>query len=145
RIALTFDDGPDPEVTPRILELLAAHGQRATFFVIGRRAEAEPALVRAIAEQGHAIGNHSYTHAWLTPLWRTERLAPVLLRGQEVLERVAGVRPRWFRPPVGLFGPRVAPAARRAGLALVGWTLRSNDGSLLGYDADRVRARVLAR
>src|SRR5262245_36881891 len=68
RIALTFDDGPDPEVTPRILELLAAHGQRATFFVIGRRAEAEPALVRAIAEQGHAIGNHSSTHAWLTPL-----------------------------------------------------------------------------
>ncbi|HJZ86640.1 MAG TPA: polysaccharide deacetylase family protein [Polyangia bacterium] len=145
RIALTFDDGPDPAVTPRLLELLAAHGQRATFFLIGRRAQAHPDLVRAIVARGHAIGNHSYTHAWSTPLWTTGRLAADLARCQEVLMRAAGVRPRWFRPPVGLFGPRVESAARRVSLALCGWTLRSNDGALFGYDATRVRARVLAR
>jgi peptidoglycan/xylan/chitin deacetylase (PgdA/CDA1 family) len=144
RVALTFDDGPDPEVTPRVLALLAAHHQRATFFVVGARAEAHPELVRAIVAAGHGVGNHSYAHAWSTPLHSTARLAGELVRAQAVIQRAAGVTPRWFRPPVGLFGPRVESAARRAGLQLCGWTLRSNDASLYGYDAVRVRARVRA-
>src|SRR5262249_55911349 len=70
-IALTFDDGPDPQTTPRILDFLGAAGHRASFFVIGARAEAHPALMLEIVRRGHAIGNHSFVHARTTPLWTT--------------------------------------------------------------------------
>ena len=146
RVALTFDDGPNPETTRRILDLLEAAGHRATFFVIGARADANPELVAEIARRGHAIGNHSFAHSYATPLWTTARTAADIGRAQEAIAR-SGYAAKWYRPPIGLFGPRIESATRRAGLRLCGWSLRSNDGAppIWGYDAARVRARITSR
>ena len=146
-MALTFDDGPNPDATTRILDLLGAAGHRATFFVIGARAEAHPALMLEIVRRGHTIGNHSFAHASLTPLWTTRRTAADMVHAQQVIAHAARTTPKWYRPPIGLFGPRIESAARRAGLRLAGWSLRSNDGAppIWRYDAARVCARIAAR
>jgi peptidoglycan/xylan/chitin deacetylase (PgdA/CDA1 family) len=146
-IALTFDDGPDPATTRRILDLLDGAGQRATFFLIGARAQAHPELVAEIVRRGHAVANHSFAHAAATPLWTTARTAADILRAQAAIARAAGVEARWYRPPIGLFGPRIESATRRAGLRLCGWSLRGNDGAppIWRYDAARICARVARR
>jgi peptidoglycan/xylan/chitin deacetylase (PgdA/CDA1 family) len=128
RVALTFDDGPDPLHTRAVLDLLDAHDQRATFFVIGERAARHPELLDEIVGRGHALGNHSFAHSHATPFAPPRRLTDELQRTQQLLARAAGWPPRWFRPPVGLLSPRVAEAAERAGLELVGWTATARDG-----------------
>lgn len=127
RLALTFDDGPDERHTRAVLDLLEARGHRATFFVIGRRAEASPELLGEIVRRGHGLGNHSFAHAYSTPFHHPARLAADLARAQELLAR-AGARVRFFRPPVGLLSPRVVEAARRIGLTIVGWSANARDG-----------------
>jgi peptidoglycan/xylan/chitin deacetylase (PgdA/CDA1 family) len=127
RIALTFDDGPHPEHTRRVMDLLEQHGHRGTFFVIGARAASEPELLAEMVRRGHQLANHSYHHAHTTPFLPPARLADELAQAQAVLAR-AGAAPRWFRPPVGILSPRVVEAARRARLELVGWTATARDG-----------------
>jgi peptidoglycan-N-acetylglucosamine deacetylase len=131
RVALTFDDGPEPGPTDEVLALLAARGQRATFFVIGRRAEAALGVLRRIVADGHAVANHSFAHAHTTPFLAPRVLAAELERAEGVLAsaRPDGVRGRWFRAPVGIISPRVARAARLAGLELVSWTASARDGT----------------
>jgi peptidoglycan/xylan/chitin deacetylase (PgdA/CDA1 family) len=116
-IALTFDDGPNPSVTPRLVELLERHSARATFFVIGKFARACPELVREIAARGHALGNHTDTHPSLA--WRAPRsIGDELARCQEaVAAATQSAPPRWMRPPYGFRGPQLASAVRRAGVA----------------------------
>ena len=99
-VALTFDDGPDPIFTPRILDILAQFDARATFFVIGKRAEQHPEIIRAIAAAGHEIGNHTYTHRplWLLPPRQTRQ---EIDRCTHVLTTILGEPPRYFRPPWG--------------------------------------------
>ncbi len=127
-LALTFDDGPDPRVTPQVLDLLDAHGQRGTFFVIGERAEAHPELLREIVRRGHAVENHSLRHSYLTPFQTPRSLAAELVRTSEIIAEHAGATPRWFRAPVGLLSPRVTRAAAAARLELVAWTASARDG-----------------
>lgn len=131
RLALTFDDGPHPEVTPRVLELLSAAGQRATFFALGARVAEHPQLARRVVNEGHELGNHSFAHAWHLGLWPGHRVAEELERTAQVIEQATGQRPRCFRPPAAVLTPRVAGGARRAGLVLCGHSLRSGDGSSL--------------
>jgi peptidoglycan/xylan/chitin deacetylase (PgdA/CDA1 family) len=121
---LTIDDGPDPEDTPRILELLAAHGARATFFVIGERAGIHPELIRAIVAAGHEVGHHTQTHP-LAAFWCASpaRVNRELDAGLEAL-RAVGVRPTRFRPPVGIKNFWLARALRARGLTCVGWSAR---------------------
>lgn len=138
-LALTFDDGPDPRFTPALLELLEAHGQRATFFVIGERAQAHPELLAAIIRGGHALGNHSWAHGHATNLMAPRTLAAALRKTNALLERAAGRPTRWFRAPVGLLSPRLAAAARLAGLELVGWTASARDGVASRTVADALR------
>jgi peptidoglycan/xylan/chitin deacetylase (PgdA/CDA1 family) len=121
---LTIDDGPDPEDTPQILALLAAHDARATFFVIGEKAAAHPVLIRAIAAAGHEVAHHTHTHPvatfWCAPPGRVAReldAALVALRG-------AGVTPTRFRPPVGIKNLWLAAALRARGLTAIGWSAR---------------------
>lgn len=137
---LTIDDGPDPEDTPRILELLAAHGARATFFVIGEKAAAHPALVRAMAAAGHEVAHHTQTHP-LYSFWCASpaRLARELDEGLATLGAV-GVRPTRFRPPAGLKNLWLGRALSARGLACVGWSARGLERS--GGDADAVAERV---
>ncbi|MBC8088910.1 MAG: polysaccharide deacetylase family protein [Phycisphaerae bacterium] len=127
-VALTFDDGPDPRWTPAVLDLLDARGQRATFFVIGMKAERNAALLRDIAERGHEIANHSWSHSNFTPFMSPRTMADELLRTNAVIEHATGRRPRWFRPPVGLLSPRVVAGAARAEMELVCWSATARDG-----------------
>ncbi len=126
-IALTIDDGPDPAVTPAVLDLLDAAGARATFFCIGRRAAAHPALVRAIAARGHAVENHS-EHHWkrFSTLGYTAMKAEVAA-AQATLGELAGRRPRFFRAPAGLRNPFLDPVLAALDLRLAAWTRRAYD------------------
>ena len=143
RVALTIDDGPDPQRTPAVLDLLARQEVRATFFVVGARAEAHPELVRRMATEGHVVGNHSYTHSWRFPLRSLGRTVEELRRTGEVLHRITGRQPRLFRPPFGVTNPTIARAVRRLGLDPVGWSIRSLD--TMGQSPERVAARILRR
>lgn len=128
-IALTFDDGPDPRWTPPLLDLLDAHGQRATFFVIGARAEAHTELLQDIARRGHEIANHTWSHSYLTPFLSPRRLTSELNQTNAVIEQLTGQRPRWFRPPVGLLSPRVVSGADHANVEIVCWSATARDGT----------------
>jgi peptidoglycan-N-acetylglucosamine deacetylase len=143
-IALTFDDGPDPEVTPRVLDALATHGVRATFFAIGHKLEAHPELARRIRAEGHELGNHSWHHSrwqnFFGPAAHTRELA----RGARAIRAVTGERASpLYRPPIGLKSPSLARAAHHARLTLVGWSLKSLDTQIA--DPERIAARVLRR
>jgi peptidoglycan/xylan/chitin deacetylase (PgdA/CDA1 family) len=132
RLALTFDDGPEPGATNAVLDLLDARGHRGTFFVIGRRADATPDLLKEITRRGHAVANHSYAHSHATPFLRPLALAEELRRAEAVLDEVrpaTALRGRWFRAPVGIISPRVARAATLVGMDLVSWTASARDGT----------------
>lgn len=138
---LTIDDGPDPEDTPRILELLAARGARATFFVIGEKAALHPALIREITAAGHEVAHHTHTHP-LATFW----CASPARVGRELDQALAalrgcGVAPVRFRPPAGIKNPWLAPALRTRGLTGVGWSARGLERT--HTDPEAVASRVL--
>jgi peptidoglycan/xylan/chitin deacetylase (PgdA/CDA1 family) len=128
RVALTFDDGPHPVTTRKVLGLLAARGQRATFFVLGHKVLLFPDVVQEIHAAGHTLGVHGHAHPWLYALKSPSSVAQDIVRAQDAVEVAAGVRPVLFRPPIGRVSPRVAAGARRAGVTTVGWTVRGLDG-----------------
>jgi peptidoglycan/xylan/chitin deacetylase (PgdA/CDA1 family) len=127
KVALTFDDGPDPASTPQLLQLLRRERISATFFCIGRNVAAHPELAARIVGEGHLLGNHSYRHPWFISALFGRWLSRELERGQRAIEEAAGVKARFFRPPSGMTGPHFAGALQRAGLTLVGWDIRSFD------------------
>lgn len=138
-LALTIDDGPDPAVTPAVLDLLRSHGVRATFFVIAERAQAHPELVRRLLAEGHAVENHSHRHRHHFSLLGPGGFAREIEAAQAVLTRLTGHRPTCFRAPAGLRNPFLDPVLHRLGLHLVSWTRR-------GFDTrERDPAKVLAR
>jgi peptidoglycan/xylan/chitin deacetylase (PgdA/CDA1 family) len=133
-VALTFDDGPNPNATPAILDALRDRGVKATFFILGRHAEQWPELVKRVADEGHGIGNHGYYHRKLhfkSPGYVREDLT----RGTETIERAAGVRPRLFRAPHGFRNPWVSAIAGSLGQRTVGWSLGVWDSDRPGVDA----------
>ncbi len=142
-VALTFDDGPDPEATRAILEILAREGDRATFFVVGERVDRNPDVVREIVAAGHSLGVHGYRHAPLHSWWSPRAIARDIEQARDAVERATGVRPRFFRPPIGIVSPRTASGARRARAPIVLFSLRSGDGVVTRVDA--VVRRVIAR
>jgi len=123
-IALTFDDGPDPETTPQVLDILESHGVKASFFLVGERAARQPSLARRIAEAGHDLGNHSWSHRslWLAGPRRT---ANEVRRGHDAIAQAAGVPPRFFRPPWGLTNLALFPVLHRLGTPCVFWTVQT--------------------
>jgi peptidoglycan/xylan/chitin deacetylase (PgdA/CDA1 family) len=123
RLALTFDDGPDPGTTPRVLDLLRARGARATFFLVGERAQRAPDVVRRMAAEGHEVANHSWSHRspWLCGPRGTDTEVG---RAHETLARLAGVAPRHFRPPWGMVNAALFPALRRHGERCVFWSIQ---------------------
>jgi peptidoglycan/xylan/chitin deacetylase (PgdA/CDA1 family) len=126
-VALTFDDGPDPENTPLLLELLARRGIRVTFFGLGRKVASHPDLARRVVAEGHLLENHSHQHSPWTNLFSVERLQADLSEAQEVIRRVTGRSPAYFRPPMGLTNPRVFRVAKALGLRVTGYTVRGLD------------------
>jgi peptidoglycan/xylan/chitin deacetylase (PgdA/CDA1 family) len=127
QIALTIDDGPDPEVTPAVLDLLDAAQVRATFFCIARTAAAHPALCRDIVRRGHSVQNHSDRHSHTFSLLGPRAMAEEIASAQERLAEITGLLPRFFRAPAGLRNPFLAPILQRLDLQLVSWTRRGFD------------------
>ncbi|MDR0996108.1 MAG: polysaccharide deacetylase family protein [Zoogloeaceae bacterium] len=126
-LALTFDDGPDPEITPAVLDLLARHGARATFFCIGARAARHPEIVARIVAEGHAVENHSQHHRHIFSLFGPSRMAAEIAAAQTTLTALSGTPPRFFRAPAGLRNLFLAPILCRLGLHLTTWTRRGFD------------------
>lgn len=128
-VSLTFDDGPHPVHTGRVLDALDEAGAKGTFFVIGAKAEAYPDVIADIVRRGHEVGLHSYAHDHLLFLRNEAKIVEDLRRTQDAIEQAAGVRPKLFRPPVGFSSPRTRVAVRDLGLCVVGWSARAFDGA----------------
>lgn len=139
-VALTFDDGPDPEVTPRVLDLLDEHQARATFFLIGERVRAAPELTSEIAERGHRVENHSFRHPLHFGFLGPRALAREVDATQRAISETTGRTPRLFRAPAGVRSPFLQPILARRGLLLCSWTRRGYDA--VSTDPRRVLERL---
>ena len=139
QVALTFDDGPDPEVTPQVLRLLAEHGARATFFCIGERVQRWPELARAIVRAGHRIENHTHTHPNHFAALGPGHMRAQIQAAQDAISSTVGRAPRFFRAVAGLRNPMLEPVLASLGLQLAHWQRRAFDTR----EADP--ARVLQR
>jgi peptidoglycan-N-acetylglucosamine deacetylase len=126
-VAITIDDGPDPQVTPRVLTLLEQHGAQATFFCIGERVAQYPRLAAEIVQRGHTIENHSHRHRHHFSLLGPRALSDEIERAQEAIAAATGERAWFFRAPAGLRNPFLEPVLARAGLRLVSWSRRGFD------------------
>jgi peptidoglycan/xylan/chitin deacetylase (PgdA/CDA1 family) len=126
-VALTFDDGPDPVDTPKLLDLLREKNVKATFFVVGKRADQHPEIVRRAWDEGHLIANHTWSHPNLFCFLTPSRLRSEIERGAESVRRSCGFRPRLFRSPVGLRHALLRPYLKDAGQEYISWTIRTRD------------------
>lgn len=140
---LTLDDGPDPEDTPRLLDLLERHGARATFFLIGERMRRWPHLAAEVLRRGHGVENHTLTHPH-TRFWRlgTRALAGEIDGATAAQLETTGTAPALFRAPAGMRNWRLHPLLRQRGLTLASWSVRGLDGR--DTDADAIVSRILA-
>lgn len=139
-VALTIDDGPDPEVTPRVLDVLDEAGVRATFFCIGRRARQAPALCREIVARGHGVENHGDSHSNAFSLFGPKRMRADISAAQATLADITGQAPRFFRATAGLRNPLLEPVLAELDLQLAAWTRRPFD--TVNADPERVLQRL---
>ena len=126
-IALSFDDGPDPETTPKILDILRHQEIKASFFVIGKMAEKYPELLKTIEKDGHIIANHSYDHNNAMGFFGINKLATDIEKCSGIIEHITGKKPLLFRPPFGVTNPRYAVVLKNLRLTSIGWSGRSFD------------------
>lgn len=141
-IAMTIDDGPDPSVTPQVLDILDNFDTKATFFCIGNKAAQHPELCREIVRRGHCIENHSQQHRHYFSLLGFSGFIREIEAAQQTLSNITGIRPQFFRAPAGLRNPFLEPALSHLGLKLVSWTVRGFDTQV--RDAEKVKNKLLA-
>ena len=141
-VLLTFDDGPDPETTPFVLDTLKKNNVNAIFFVIGNKAERNPDLVDRIISEGHSIGNHTYSHPPIFALMSGGKVKEQLLKFDEVLEN-KGIKTKAFRPPVGYTNPIIARVVKELKLNVIGWNKRSYDTVI--FNSNLLSKRLLAQ
>jgi peptidoglycan-N-acetylglucosamine deacetylase len=139
-VALSFDDGPIPGKTDKLLEILRQYEAPAAFFCIGKRISENPELVKRIHGEGHVIGNHSYFHKATFDLQSSPMIAKELSDTDNALQRIIGERPRFFRPPFGVTNPMVARAVKRKNYKVIGWSIRSFDTVI--HDRKKLFQRV---
>ncbi len=143
KLALTFDDGPNPAITPKLLDLLDLYKAKATFFVIGKHARECPEILKETAARGHVIGNHTDAHPnlfWLKP----DQITVELRCCNYSIKAATGAAPRWFRPPFGVRNPWVIPAARELNQRVVMWTLIPGDWRATSSEWLIPRMKVIA-
>ena len=126
-IAITFDDGPHPHITPKLIELLDSHNVKATFFCIGKNVRAHPNIVVDIIDKGHLVGNHSYRHSKFFDLLSSKNMQKEMVETNQILESITGKSPKLFRPPFGITNPMLRKAISRTNMVSVGWSLRLFD------------------
>jgi peptidoglycan/xylan/chitin deacetylase (PgdA/CDA1 family) len=141
RVALTFDDGPDQRFTPQVLDVLKKHQVPATFFLIGARVTALPDVTRRIAEEGHAIGNHTY---WHPKLWEesADRIRWEATETDRAIREIAGYSPKLFRPPYGGLNDDILKLLSEMNYSVIGWSVDSLDWKQI--PADEVESNVLS-
>lgn len=143
-IALTFDDGPDEDMTPKVLDVLKKYGVQAVFFVVGSKAEKHPEIMKRIRSEGHLIGSHTFSHSPFFPMRGRKYVSAELDMVDEAVFRHTGSRIRLFRPPFGVTNPVIGREVRRRGYITLGWSIRSLD-TLTGKSREEVADRVAAR
>ncbi|MBN2275258.1 MAG: polysaccharide deacetylase family protein [Bacteroidales bacterium] len=126
-IALTFDDGPDDQVTPQVLDLLKKHHLQVAFFCIGSKILKHPGLLERMDNEGHIIGGHSYSHHFMFDLFSAKRMKKELTETEKLIQRVIKKKIKLFRPPYGVTNPTLARALRKTNYTIIGWTLKSKD------------------
>lgn len=127
QVSITFDDGPHPEFTPKVLELLQKYHAVGTFFLIGKNAENYPELVADIMNSGHTVGNHSYSHPNTFGFFSTPKIVLEIKKADEVLKTITGKKPLFFRPPFGVTNPHIKKALQQTKHTSIGWSKRSLD------------------
>jgi len=141
-ISITFDDGPNPEFTPKVLKLLKEHNAKASFFLIGKNAEKYPEIVRQIVANGHSIGNHSYSHSKNFGLFSTEKVAAELKKANSILKDITGKNIKMFRPPFGVTNPNIKKTLKNTGHFSIGWSKRSFDTTNLSEK--KILSRIIS-
>ena len=126
-VTLTFDDGPDEVMTPKVLDVLQKHDIKATFFVIGSKVEKFPHIAKRIVAEGHTIANHTYSHKATFPMSSYGAVLEEIQRCTQAIEKATGKLPGLFRPPFGVTNPILGKAVRSLGLQSIGWSIRSLD------------------
>ena len=139
QLLLTFDDGPDPEYTPKILKILNNYDIEAVFFCIGKKSQKYPDLIQKIVANGHVIGNHTWTHSWKFTFAGSEKVEKELTETERIINKIVGKRPRLFRPPFGVTNPIIAKTVHELNYKTVGWSIRSLDTVM---KPDRMKLRV---
>jgi peptidoglycan-N-acetylglucosamine deacetylase len=129
-VALSFDDGPDVKNTSRILDILKENNTEAVFFCIGKKIAGQETLLKRMTEEGHIIGNHSYSHHPLFDLFSSQKMQAELKATNMAIKNVIGHSPRFFRPPYGVTNPNLRKALYRSRLISVGWSMRSYDTAI---------------
>lgn len=137
-VYLTFDDGPNAEQTPQVLDVLKRNNAKATFFCIGSRIAGNEQILKRIIDEGHTIGNHSFSHTNSFPLFSRRRMVADIEQCQKVIESAIGTTPTLFRPPFGVTNPTVGKAVKTLNLKTIGWAIRT-------YDTNRCSNAKIAR
>jgi len=143
KIALSFDDGPDPQITPRVLDLLKEHNIKAGFFLVGEKLEKDPGMLEKILSEGHVVGNHSYLHKNNFGFKSKNKVLKELQKTEALIFHSSGKRIKLFRPPFGVTNPNIAGAARILDYSVVGWSIRSLD--TMGKSREKTIKRVTGR
>ena len=126
-ITLTFDDGPNKEMTPKVLDVLKENNIKATFFLIGKNVEQHPDIVKRIIDEGHIIANHTYSHSGIFPMSTGKQVDCELANCDEAIKKATGKSPALFRPPFGVTNPIIGRAVKKRGYRTIGWSIRSLD------------------
>ena len=142
-IALTFDDGPNPEYTLKVLALLKKHNVKATFFCIGKNVESNPEILKEIVNEGHLIGNHSYNHQNSFGFLSTRKVIAELEKTNEVIKNKVDLEVSFFRPPFGVTNPNIARAVKKLNLNTFGWSVRSYD--TVAKNPEKVYQKIIAK
>ncbi|MCL1821306.1 MAG: polysaccharide deacetylase family protein [Prolixibacteraceae bacterium] len=139
-VSLTFDDGIDPVQTSKVLDILKENNIEACFFLIGKRAEAHPEIIKRMVGEGHIVGNHSYAHTAAFPFYPPKKMTADLQKNEEIIHKTTGLRMKLFRPPYGVTNPLVARTAKTLRYTPVGWSIRSFDTK--NHSAEKVLQRI---
>ena len=137
-IAITFDDGPHPDITPKLLELLSSNKSKATFFCKGKNVAIYPGIVNKIVSHGHTVGNHSYNHSKYFDLFSSAKMQQEIIDTNGIIKLITEKTPVLFRPPYGVTNPMLRKALNNSNMTSIGWSLRS-------WDTVRSSDKVLAK
>ncbi len=143
-VSITFDDGPNPEFTPRVLKLLKKHDVKATFFCIGQHIENHPDILKQILADGHSVGNHTYSHSKSFGFFGFEKVKAELQQTKSTVKKLTGLKMNLFRPAFGVTNPQIEKAVKTLGLQSIGWSVRSLDTTPRPENSvlDRITSKV---